>query len=233
MGKLPYFPFYPGDWLSDPCLRRCSLEVKGLWIEMLSLMWVSVERGVLSGTASELSRMCGLSESNFENLVLELGSTGTASVSIHNGLVTVMSRRMVRDEEDRKNNAKRQSRYRRKKGSNGNVTWESHENNGDTSYSASYSASKDKELVRDRFDEFWNKYPKKQGKKDALSAFVSLNPDEKLMSVIIKHVELQKKSKQWKDDGGTYIPLPGSYIRGERWLDEGTKISKRGESWDN
>ncbi len=38
MGKYPYFQFYPGDWLKDGALRRCSPAARGLWIDMLCLM---------------------------------------------------------------------------------------------------------------------------------------------------------------------------------------------------
>lgn len=36
--KRPSFQFYPSDWLRDPNLRRCSLEARGLWIELLCHM---------------------------------------------------------------------------------------------------------------------------------------------------------------------------------------------------
>ena len=96
-----------------------------------------------------------------------------------------------------------------------------------------------KELVlQKKFDEFWEHYPRKDKKIDARNAFKKLNPDDDLLKVIIKDVEKKKKSPQWvssmKNDGGTYIPLPGSYIRAERWADEGTQNeSKRGKKWTN
>ncbi len=43
--KLPSFQFYPGDWMKDPALRSVSLEARGLWMDMLCLLFESVRRG--------------------------------------------------------------------------------------------------------------------------------------------------------------------------------------------
>jgi hypothetical protein len=45
--KRPAFQFYPGDWLRDMALRSCSMEARGLWIEMLCLMHDAVPYGHL------------------------------------------------------------------------------------------------------------------------------------------------------------------------------------------
>ena len=42
--KLPSFQFYPGDWMKDPGLRSVSLEARGLWIDMLCLLFESGRR---------------------------------------------------------------------------------------------------------------------------------------------------------------------------------------------
>lgn len=44
--KLPSMQFYPGDWLKDPNLRRCSHTAKGVWIDVLCLAFEGSERGV-------------------------------------------------------------------------------------------------------------------------------------------------------------------------------------------
>ena len=89
-------------------------------------------------------------------------------------------------------------------------------------------------LVQNRFDEFWRLYPKKQGKKDARSAFVTLNPNDELFKVILMNIEGLKRTKQWVGDNGQFIPLPANYLRDERWVDEGTEeVVKMGQSWKN
>jgi len=97
--------FYPGDWLSDPALRACSMAAKGLWIDLLCLMWESPERGVLrtkSGSKTDpkrVAKMLGLKPFSCQKLITELEENGVLSRT-ENG--DIFSRRMVRDEELRK-----------------------------------------------------------------------------------------------------------------------------------
>lgn len=105
MSKLPYMQFYPGDWLSDPALRACSMAAKGLWIDLLCLMWESPERGVLrtkSGSKTvpnRVAKMLGLKPFSCQKLIQELEENGVLSRD-ENG--EIFSRRMVREEELRK-----------------------------------------------------------------------------------------------------------------------------------
>lgn len=45
--KLPSFQFYPGDWMKDPALAICSAGARGVWMDVLCLMFESPERGYL------------------------------------------------------------------------------------------------------------------------------------------------------------------------------------------
>ena len=42
------FSFYPCDWLKDPDLRRCSVAARGVWIDLLCLMFECESPGVLA-----------------------------------------------------------------------------------------------------------------------------------------------------------------------------------------
>ena len=44
----PSFQFYPKDWLTDIGLKMCSLEAKGLWIDLLCYMFFAPIRGSLT-----------------------------------------------------------------------------------------------------------------------------------------------------------------------------------------
>lgn len=48
MSKLPWFQFYPGDWSKDPFLRTCSRAAKGLWIDLMCIMFECSPRGILA-----------------------------------------------------------------------------------------------------------------------------------------------------------------------------------------
>ena len=70
------------------------------------------------------------------------------------------------------------------------------------------------------FEEFWKAYPKRRAKADARKAWAKLAPDAELLAVILKALAWQTREEQWNRDGGQYIPLPASWLRGERYEDE-------------
>ena len=70
------------------------------------------------------------------------------------------------------------------------------------------------------FDTFWQAYPKKVGKADALKAFAKLKPDNELMQTILAAIARWSKTDQWSKDNRQYVPMPATYIRGRRWEDE-------------
>ena len=55
MAKRPAFLFYPGDWLRNANLRRCSREERGVWIDVLCLMHDSDSRGILRWSLEEIA----------------------------------------------------------------------------------------------------------------------------------------------------------------------------------
>ena len=72
------------------------------------------------------------------------------------------------------------------------------------------------------FDEkFWPNYPRREAKKDALKAWVELDPSESLVADIVKALEWQGYLwVQVERRQQNHMPLPGTYIRGQRWTDE-------------
>jgi uncharacterized protein YdaU (DUF1376 family) len=72
------------------------------------------------------------------------------------------------------------------------------------------------------FDAFWSVYPRRQGKGEAAKAFTRLRPDESLLQTIVAAVTAQASSEQWRKDGGKFIPMPATWLNGQRWLDETT-----------
>lgn len=93
--------FYPGDWMKDPAVRACSYSSKGLWADMLCLMWESPDRGYLrtqagkSMGAQQIANATGGSRSEVDKLLLELQDNGVYSRTDDG---CIFNRRMVRDE---------------------------------------------------------------------------------------------------------------------------------------
>lgn len=70
------------------------------------------------------------------------------------------------------------------------------------------------------FETFWAAYPKKADKKKARRAWAKLKHLDKLFPQLMKALEAQKQSEQWNRNGGNYIPLPSTWLNGERWADD-------------
>lgn len=103
MAKLPSFAFYPGDWLKDPALRRCSPAARGVWIDMLCLMFESEQRGTLISadrlwSKQELAQVIAGDQNQVLACIDELLANGVASRDKRGA---ILSRRMVRDEKIR------------------------------------------------------------------------------------------------------------------------------------
>lgn len=111
--------FYPGDWIKDPSLRRCSKAAKGVWIDMLCLMFECPVRGVLAGDSAWSDReiaeaIGGDTGTNLECIAELLGK----AVARRNSAGAIFSPRMVRDEETRQATKQRVVKHR----SNASVT---------------------------------------------------------------------------------------------------------------
>jgi hypothetical protein len=100
----PSFPFYVDDWLSDPNLKMCSMEARGMWIDLLCLMWRAPERGTLTYmdaeanvkqmTTKHIAKLVGEDTATIARCIKELDYNGVFSKSSG---TKIYSRRMVRD----------------------------------------------------------------------------------------------------------------------------------------
>jgi len=69
------------------------------------------------------------------------------------------------------------------------------------------------------FDEFWKVYPNRKAKKDAIKAWGQTAKERPPMDDLLRAIRSQCKTDMWQRGMG--IPYPASWLRGERWKDEG------------
>lgn len=69
------------------------------------------------------------------------------------------------------------------------------------------------------FEEWWKNYPRKVAKGDARKAWIRTAKIRPPLANMIRALVVAKASEQWLKDGGTFIPYPATYLRGERWDD--------------
>ena len=186
MGKQPSFQFYPGDWKRDAGVQSLSFEERGVWFEMMLLMFESAERGKLvfgSGTPmpeDAVARSLGLDRQRYVQILRKLLDYGVASKDEKTGII--FCRRMVRDAELSKKRAEcgklggnpnllNQNSSKREAKSNQNG-----KQNPTPSSSSSISLKKEKikkeKNLEDAAERIWQAYPKKDGKLEGIKAIL-------------------------------------------------------------
>ena len=75
-----------------------------------------------------------------------------------------------------------------------------------------------------RFAAFWERYPKKQNKVLAKTAWEKIDPDDALLQRILSAIDRQKQWPSWQTEEGRYIPSPSSWLNQRRWEDERTQL---------
>ena len=80
-----------------------------------------------------------------------------------------------------------------------------------------------------RFDAFWEAYPRKRSKGQAEKTWVKLNPDDNLLKEILAGLENAKRSVDWQKDGGKFIPYPATWLNAKGWEDEYEEARSNGK----
>ena len=187
--KYPWMKFYPADWRADTALRMCSLAARGLWMEMLSIMHEATPRGslLINGKnigSKQLANLCGATLRETAALLTELETAGVFSRADDG---TIFSRRMKRDvekaERDKANgktggnpnlNAgvtpgiKPRSQRPKVRNQKPRLQKERRERTRTSALAAPWT-----EADRERF---WEAYPNKVGKGEAMNAFDKNRP---------------------------------------------------------
>lgn len=81
-----------------------------------------------------------------------------------------------------------------------------------------------KEIYKEKFEKFWNAYPKKVNKFKTEEWFKKNNPSNEILNLILEKIDQFKNTNDWKKDDGKYIPYPTTWLNQKRWEDE-VKIS--------
>lgn len=173
--KLPAIQWYVGDWRKDPGVQALDYEHRGVWFEILMLMWESEYRGKLLLNSAPipdeaLARLLGLPLDKTKQIVSTLLEYGVADREADTQ--ALYCRRMVRDEVERRQKvrsgrlggqATQQARRQAEGQPIGKRT--------PTSSVSSSSSVATSNTYTDPFEQWWNDYPRKVEKKTAFRAW--------------------------------------------------------------
>lgn len=114
MSRSPAAQFYFADYLRDT--RTLSIQARGAWMDVLCIMWFSQEKGRCNADVTQMKRLWGVENEAAEAILEELIASKICDVERDcNGNVTLINRRMVRDEKERQSTKDRVKRFREKK----------------------------------------------------------------------------------------------------------------------
>jgi len=118
MSKTPAFQFYPADWLKDPAVQAASSATRGAWINLLCRMWESEIRGLIIGTSDQIRKLAGCEKDEWETILNELKELNIAIVQDcpeNVRKMSIINRRMQKDEITRRKWAEDKNIWRAKK----------------------------------------------------------------------------------------------------------------------
>jgi hypothetical protein len=220
--EAPAFQYYPKEYLSDAKVRAMSYTERGMYWELVSLLWGEVR---LPASPPQLSRILGVPLSVFNKhwpairpcfRVVEDGSG-----DIEHGRLEIERRKQQRFRDGQRANGKRGAAKRW----DGKPMASLSPENGkptdspmglDSSPISHLPSPNKKALTRARFDRFWAVYPKKAGKKEAETEWGKIDPDDALTDTIVAAVVLQARG--WSDV--KFVKDACRWIKAHRWEDE-------------
>ena len=146
MGKNPAFQFHPNDWSRD--LEEHSLEIEGAWIRICCKLWWSETRGKLERNLDQWAKVLRVYPQDAERILNYINLYKIGDISVDpNGNITVISRRILKDEKERENNCLRQKRHYVKKNTNVVITEDSQ-----PSSSSSSTSIKKESIKKDKIE---------------------------------------------------------------------------------
>ena len=75
------------------------------------------------------------------------------------------------------------------------------------------------------FEIFWSAYPRKDGRKAAIRAWDKLRPDKPLCRAMYDALRRQRRSEQWAEEEGRFIPHFSTWLNQRKWEDQGVDLS--------
>lgn len=234
----PYIPLYVMDFATDEKLANCSAESTGVYIRLMCILHKMEDYGVIELKAKDkenggdtvhdfalkLVRQMPYEVACIERSLREL---------IDEGVVTLegdklYQKRMVKDGDISRKRAEAGARRGKAKETPEQANSEQTSQqkaiktltNEEVGQDEPKPEAPKKDLIEERFADFWKAYPRKSGKGCARKAWNRISPTKELFEKIMTALEAAKSCEQWRKDNGQYIPYPATWLNQERWDDD-------------
>jgi uncharacterized protein YdaU (DUF1376 family) len=224
--EAPAFQYYPKEYLSDAKVRAMSYTERGMYWELVSLMWGECQ---LPAAPEKLARILGIPPTVLKKHWPALAPCfRVVGDSIEHGRLELERRKQLENKAIRTAAGRRGGEAKARRRAEDLALLE----NGASKIVAKPSlpspspsptpVKKEKTLTRARFDRFWVVYPRKVGKAEAEKVWTKVNPDDALTDTIIAAVVVQARG--WDDP--KFIPHARTWLFGRRWEDAAPKATR-------
>jgi len=215
-----------GDWRRDPKVAMLSASGRGAWLEMILTMHDLADFKI-EGTVREIARMCHLDSSEVQSALQELYRLGVADISwcddpvTGEAIVTVVSRRLEREEKTRLDARERQKKYREKKKSQKNNKKLPSDSDSD---SDSDKEEKEYKPKKEQVEAIYAAYPRRvkptEAKKRIKSALIDLHKEhgDENFAYLIDRTRKFAQSPAGKK--GEFTPHPSTWFNQGRYMDD-------------
>lgn len=201
------------EWYSD-------LNTRALFLHLLvtanyedkDWMGINIKRGERVYSRAKLSSECGISEQSVRTALKRLISTGEVTSRNFSKYSIITISNYDKYQQPTSKSTSNQPATNQQLTSNQPQLNNIKKDNKSNKYNPP--------IVPLGFDELWKAYPRKQSKAAAQKSYRKLDPDGELLGALLSAVERQKKTRQWQEDGGKYIPLLSTWLNQRRWEDE-------------
>lgn len=218
--KRPWFRFYV-EALTDPKLRRLTPDQRWVWVAVLGAARQSCDPGRLMLTTDipmeiiDLAELAGVAQRKASDAIVAMTRLGL--VVMEDGAMTVPAWNARQYESD-------DSTPRSQKHRNGVDATTMQRPIAVDATPPETETETDNNFVRDQpptdegFEEFWEAYPRKEGRKIAHTRWKNLTKSDRAaaLEALPTHV------RSWRNEGRQqkYIKQPGAWINGRHWEDE-------------
>lgn len=203
--------WYPGDWLKDPAVSRCTPATRGVWMDLLCAMHESGRSGVLRGTPEEIARIARCSAPEAVQAIAEIHTSCVADVTYErDGHVTLINRRMKAEADKRLKDAHRQRKSRM-----------SHAMSRDGPNDVALEYDNENETPKKEeslFERFWAEFPRgrRKSKGAARKAWDVARKKTDAQTLIQAAIEYRSSAEGRSE----FVKMPSTWLNQECWTDD-------------
>ncbi len=211
MNNLKYVQLEAGAFIGDIDFQVMTTRQRGVYISLI--LYLYANEGKLTVSAEALSKLCNSTLTDFYE------DWEVISHKFQEDEYGFTHKRVSHELD------KAQEYYEKKRSSGQKGGFAKASNATSTAKATplakvSKGKGREEKNTNNGFEEFWEAYPKKKSKGDALKWWKKNKPSQELQLKIHSTLYSLKGSPEWLKDGGQYAPYPATWLNADGWNDE-------------